>query len=399
MPGGLDQTSRLPPMRLGAALRGRRRVQKRLISAGYIAAAAALGALVPHISIGATVDSRRVTELLLAVGAAFVPFIGIIYSLLFLVVQFGSTTFTPRLNLFRDSAIVWHSFSYYTAVIVFCFTAAFTIGDEQVTTGLVPVVVMVLVLGAIAVFRALQASAFRSIQLAATLNVVAGRGRNVIEGVYPERLTASPPGAAHGHVDLRWRGRPAILQAIDVLALVEAAAQRDLVIELRVRPGDVMAEDGIVAVIHGEAEDEVGRQLLPALRVGIERTFDQDPRLALRVLADIALRALSPAINDPTTAVQALDGIDDLLRDLMRRELTVAAVRDGEGETRVLLRLPTWEEYVEVALDELLVLGQSSPQVRRRLDRLLTELVAVAPVDRLAPLRASLRQLNGVEAR
>jgi uncharacterized membrane protein len=79
--------------------------------------------------------------MLVAVGAGFVPFIGFVYSMLFLVVQFGSTTFTPRLNLFRDDPIVWHAFSFFTAVIVFAFTAAFEIGTASKTTLLVPVVV------------------------------------------------------------------------------------------------------------------------------------------------------------------------------------------------------------------------------------------------------------------
>jgi uncharacterized membrane protein len=93
--------------RRGAALRRRRRLRTALVQAIYILSAVGLGLLVPHISVGATVESRRVSEMLVAVGAAFVPFIAIIYSLLFLVVQFSSTEFTPRLNLFRDSPIVW----------------------------------------------------------------------------------------------------------------------------------------------------------------------------------------------------------------------------------------------------------------------------------------------------
>ena len=120
-------------MGLGPALLRRRRVRAGLVQLIYLLAAIGLGLLIPRISVGATVDSRRATEMLVAVGAAFVPFIGIVYSLLFLVVQFGSTTFTPRLNLFRDSPIVGHGFSFFTSVIVFSFTAAFAIGKHEQT--------------------------------------------------------------------------------------------------------------------------------------------------------------------------------------------------------------------------------------------------------------------------
>ncbi len=73
-------------------------------------------------TLDALLEALEEAEMLVAVGAGFVPFIGIIYSMLFLVVQFGSTMYTPRLNLFRDSPIVWHGFSFFTAVIVFALT-------------------------------------------------------------------------------------------------------------------------------------------------------------------------------------------------------------------------------------------------------------------------------------
>ncbi len=91
-----------------------------------------------------------------------------------------------------------------------------------------------------------------------------------------------------------------------------------------------------------------------ALGVGSERTFDQDPALALRRLADIALRALSPAINDPTTAVQSLDVIADLLRSLIHRDLGVVVVDGADRTLRVVVRLHTWEDFVGVALDEII---------------------------------------------
>ncbi len=84
-----------------------------------------------------------------------------------------------------------------------------------------------------------------------------------------------------------------------------------------------MAEEGVVAIVQGRCDADLDRAILAALRVAHERTFEQDPLFALRVLADIALRGMSSAINDPTTAVEALDAIDSLLRPLARRELDV----------------------------------------------------------------------------
>jgi uncharacterized membrane protein len=131
-----------------------------------------------------------------------------------------------------------------------------------------------------------------------------------------------------------------------------------------------------------------------ALTVGEERTYEQDPLFAIRVLADIALRALSPAVNDPTTAVQALDAMDGLLRALATRELDIGRVTGRDGTLRVTLVLPTWEDYLAVALDEIIALREISPNVSRRILRLLDELEAITPVGRHPVLAARRRQIQ-----
>ena len=128
-----------------------------------------------------------------------------------------------------------------------------------------------------------------------------------------------------------------------------------------------------------DGEDLSDQAVRDALGVGSERTFDQDPALALRLLADIALRALSPAINDPTTAVQSLDVIADLLSVLIRRDLGVAMVEGADRTPRVVVRLPTWEDYVGIAVDEIIASEPRSGQVRQRLVGLLEGLLAIAP--------------------
>src|SRR5438067_1575224 len=109
----LKSVRRVPTRRLGGTLRRRRRLRAGIVQLTYVAGASVLGMIVPRIAVGAPVPGSRVAELLVAVGAAFVPFIGVVYSLLFLVVQFGAITFTPRLNLFRDAPIVLHAFSFF----------------------------------------------------------------------------------------------------------------------------------------------------------------------------------------------------------------------------------------------------------------------------------------------
>jgi uncharacterized membrane protein len=388
--------------RVGPALQRRRRLRAGIVQLVYIAGAVGLGVLIPRISIGSTVPTSKATEMLVAIGAGFVPFIGIVYSMLFLVVQFGSTTFTRWLNLFRDDPIVWHAFSFFTAVIVFAFTAAFAIGTASQTTLLVPITLGIAVLLAIALLRSLQVAAFRSIQLSWIREQIGQRGREVINGVHPEILPAPDPDgrvlnddesliphAPAGSHEVLWDSHSSVLQTIDAPRLLRIAEHEDARIHLCVVPGETLSQQRRVALVVG-GQNLGDREVLETLRLGSERTFDQDPGLALRLLADIALRALSPAINDPTTAVQALDAISDLLRVLVRRNLGVELVDGADRTPRIVLKLPTWGDYLSVALDEIISVGFSSIHVHRRLGRLLEELVAFAPPQHREPVERRL---------
>jgi len=130
-----------------------------------------------------------------------------------------------------------------------------------------------------------------------------------------------------------------------------------------------------------------------AVRTGAGRTFEQDPTMAFRVLVDIALRALSPAINDPTTAVQVLDCEEDLLRMLVGRDLDAGEITGPHGRTRVLLALPGWDDFVALAVDEIVEAGAGNVRIRRRVEGLLRDLVALAPEQRRAPLQTRLGEL------
>ena len=198
-----------------------------------------------------------------------------------------------------------------------------------------------------------------------------------------------------------WHGDSEVLQMIDVPRLVRVAEDADVVIELPLAPGDTVADGSVLAVVHGAggADAKLDEQVLKAMTLGLERTFEQDPRFALRILADIALRALSPAVNDPTTATQALDSIDSLLRILLTRDLGAGRITDPDGTTRVVYLLPDWDEYVGLALDELINSSTVSTQAQARIEHLLADLIALAPPARRHPLESRLLQLHAGQNR
>jgi len=107
---------------------------------------------------------------------------------------------------------------------------------------------------------------------------------------------------------------------------------------------------------------------------------------ALGILVDIALKALSPAINDPTTAVLAIDQVHRLLKAVGKRHLQREELRDERGQVRVIYRTPNWEDYVNVACNEIRTYGATNVQVARRLRAMLDNVSGALPLRRRAAL-------------
>jgi uncharacterized membrane protein len=114
---------------------------------------------------------------------------------------------------------------------------------------------------------------------------------------------------------------------------------------------------------------------------------------------DIAIRALSAAVNDPTTAVQALDQIEDLVLRLGQRHLEIGAFRDNDGKLRLVVPFPAWEELLRLAFGEICYCGASSMQVMRRMNALISDLIAVVPEDRRPSLAYWQERLKATIAR
>jgi len=198
---------------------------------------------------------------------------------------------------------------------------------------------------------------------------------------------------------MTYSGRPQVIQTVHVNGLVSAAKAADAVIELAAAVGDTVLEMAPLLRIRG------GRQILDDtvwkqnVEIGEERTFEQDPKYAIRLIVDIAIKALSPAINDPTTAVQALDQIEDLLIRLGHRHLQIGEYHDDQGKLRLVVPFPSWEDFLLLALDEIRFCGANSVQVMRRMNALIKNLMDVLPAERHAALRHWEERLHGTVER
>ncbi len=159
--------------------------------------------------------------------------------------------------------------------------------------------------------------------------------------------------------------------------------------------GDTLVQNTLLLQLHGSKTVLPESDLVRAIQFGFERTAEQDPKYPIRLLVDIAIKALSAAINDPTTAVQAIDQIEDLLRRLGERDLDAGYAHDEAGNLRLIFPMPTWEDYLVLSFDEICHYGAGSVQVIRRLRSALVGLAdSVTDDARMATVERYLKQLD-----
>jgi uncharacterized membrane protein len=353
-----------------------------------------LGVLMPRIHAGATVPTSRAAEILGALGFGILGLVTVIYSLLFLVVQSSNTTFTPRLNLFQDDPWIWRTYALALGLFAFSMSAFLEMAGATDVTVAVPLLAFAAALVVLGLMRSIQAKAFDSLRMNSTLDRLQGSGRGVVEDLYPQRLvpgtSRSQPAAAGGRPVL-WQRPQTTLQQLELRRLLSVAERSGSEVAFRVRVGQTLWLGDTVAEVSGSLDDDA---VVAACVTGVDRTFDQDPLLAFRLLADIGLRAVSPAINDPATAVQVLDAIAGLLLELALRDLAVGAINSPGGTTRIHLDLPAWADFVGEGLDELLVASKNSPMVLEGAVTTLTRLAGHVPPDRLPEVSGRLQQLH-----
>ena len=162
------------------------------------------------------------SNMLFAVGGGIISLVAVVFSLLFLTVQFASTALSPRLNLFRDAPIVWHAFGLFVGVFVFATSAALRTSKREELSVVIPIATIALALAAMAVARNLQLRAFRSVQIGPTVQEITHRGRAIIDQLYEPR-TAEPAAAARKPpepgAEVLWLGDDGHIRQIDVQRL------------------------------------------------------------------------------------------------------------------------------------------------------------------------------------
>ncbi len=340
-------------------------------------------------------------SLLGALVASGLSFIVVTFSILLVAIQIASGNLSPRvIPLFlRDRPV-----KMVLGVFVFTYTYSIAVfGRIEDSVPQLPILLTILFnLASIGAFLYLidySAKSFRPVAVAAR---IAAEGRRVIEAVYPRALPASGDALSEpGPMELgppprtiTHSGVSGVTLAMDVDGLVAAAERADCVITMVPQVGEFVAKGEPLFHVFGAADTLDERKLREAVALGPERTMQQDPAFAFRILVDVAIKALSPAINDPTTAVLVINEIHRLLRVVGMRDLGTGRVRDKAGKLRIIYRTPDWEDFVSLAVTEIRLYGAGSIQVPRRLHAMLENLLEVLPAHRGPALR---EQLNLIQ--
>jgi uncharacterized membrane protein len=343
-------------------------------------------------------DAAR--AVLTTLSASMFTFIVFVSSALLLVVQLASAQLTPRII-----AMVFKDLVTKCSLTIFVFAFAFSLAAVLRITGSVPLfttdVAAYSCAVSLGVFLYLIDHVGKALRASVAVRSVAAAARVVIDSTYPRRLDQSQP-VAPDSVEF-FRGKPSstirsrtdgAVLAFDVRGLVALGERADCVIELVPQVGDFIAANDPIFRVFGDVPKLAEGVLSRSIALGQERTMEQDPAFAFRILVDIASKGLSPGINDPTTAVLAIDQIHSLLRAVGDRDLGDGRMHDSGGRLRLVYRTPSWEDLVVLAVTEIRQFGSSSIQIARRLRAMLEDLIENLPETRAVVLRMELALLG-----
>jgi len=341
-------------------------------------------------------------DILSATATGMIAFTGLVIAGVLVVVQFAAGQYSPRLVLwFRRDRLVKHAIGSFLACWVYCLVALTALDrrDSDSAPQLTVGAALVLVLVAAILFLALLQRVTDRLRPRALYRALLREGLHAAHALYPHALeeadgaSGAPEPSAGPTRPVLSRAEAGVIMSFDRVALEKAAEAGDLTVELVHAVGEYLGPGEVLLRVHGTgALDE--DTLCDAVEIGEERTVEQDPAFAMRIIVDTAIRALSPAVNDPTTAVHGIDVLEVLVREIAGRDLDASFARDPSGRIRVAWRSPAWADVLDLAFDEIRAYGGSSVQICRRLRAALEDLRAATAPSRHALIDEHLARLD-----
>jgi uncharacterized membrane protein len=341
---------------------------------------------------------------LAAVVGASVGLTGFVVTVTVLVVQMATGTFSARyMRLFYRDRVLKAVLAMLIGTFTFSYTLLRHVEADAVPNFGVTVAGFAMGTGLLlfVVFLNRFLHRMRPVAVAA---LVGAAGRRAFREVISEASRSD----AHAIVPAPYEapGEPTLVvrsahggavQALDTRGLLSWSQSYDCLVVLRHPIGDFVPAGSALIEVYGGSHDPrlAERRLRSMIALGVERTIEQDPAFAVRTMVDIAIRALSPAVNDPTTAVQVLDHLEDFLRTIGTTPIPAQMRRteslEGSG---VVIPVRRWEDYVTLASTEIREYGGRSIQTVRRLRAMLEELQDAVLPERRPVVEEELERLD-----
>ena len=375
----------------------------------------ALGAILPEVDgafvsgnvlvFGGGPDGAR--SLLSAIVTSMISVTGLVFSITVVSLQLASSQFSPRvLRTFLDSRVTQLTLGLFAGTFLYSLVVLRSVRGDSDVPAFVPQLsvtgAFVLVVASVGMFVVYIHHITNSIRVVTIISAVGDETRSLIARLKdgdddesrrdpklgePTRVIAS---SGHG-----------VVTEVRRQALVRRAQHSGAVLEVLPAIGDFVASGMPLVAVHGdqgngdELDDAAVRD---AVRLEPERSMQEDIGFGFRQLVDIAERALSPGINDPTTAIQVIDQLHDLLRSLAVQPDPGHVHTDGDGQPRLVVRRVPFAGVLRLAVEEITHYGRDAVRIRARLSDMLDDLASVASPEHRSDISAVRQQMASANA-
>lgn len=310
--------------------------------------------------------------MLTAIGGSMLTVAALAFSLTLATIAQASSQYTPRiLRLFLTDRLNQFVLGYFVSVFAYCLIVLRTIrsGDGEVTfvPSIAVVTGLLTALGGIVVLIYFIHHIADSLQVTNILYGVVNETLSSVERVFPEQLGKAAPEPERNEAQRHektgnWLKVPALdsgyIQTVNPDELCRFADENKLILKMRSGIGDFIVKDTeIVAIIFDHdnvaaLDDDLIKRINSFYSIYHYRTIEQDVDFGIQQIVDVALKALSPGINDTTTAVNCIDYLGVILSSIAARRLPVSE-RVTDGKVRVIARIPCFDDYVQRAFDAI----------------------------------------------
>jgi len=388
-------------------VKGRSRLADRVrtafwaIPAVAMALGVAAGILLPQIDealkqttfsvLGFGGNAEGARGMLSTIAGATVSVAGLAFSVTVVALTLASSQLSPRvLRTFRERRLYQVTLAVFLGTFVYALLVLRTVRADPVFVPEVSIgLAIVLAVAAFGLFVAFIGDLVVSVQASTVIRRIASDSHGAIGERFPDGVGEEPGEGAGVSAWERARQRSASAAArvyapragfvvrVDGMRILTSACRADALVRQRAGVGDFVLTGGVLAEVHAAdatRREELAGELADAFGLAEERTVEQDIAFSVRQLADVALKGLSPSINDPTTAENAMGSLADMLVRIVRAPQPSSLRLDTTGEPRLVTLVPDVDDLVHLGFDQVRRNALDDATVAVRLLELLAEI-------------------------